>query len=347
MDDKANILVVDDGEENRVILQAILSDKYNVTTAGDGTEAIELMLRTPKKPCLVLLDVMMPEMDGFQVIQYMKSTPSLSEIPIILITAASDAEVKGLALGAVDYFSKPFQNEIIRLRVAHQVKLVRYRKNMEEMVNRKTVELLDTKQQFLDTMAQLIEHRSMESGGHVHRTRELARILLEGLIKHGMYGDDAAKIDQDLFFRAVPLHDIGKISVPDNILLKPAKLTAEEFETMKLHTTTGSDVIRSMMVAANDNYLQYCYEICRHHHERWDGNGYPDKISGHDIPLTARIVSVIDVYDALVSERCYKKAISHNKAINIIKQGAGTQFDPLIVEALLLEQAKFKKLRKR
>ena len=335
---KPKILIVDDSKSNREVLVEILSDIYETTEAKDGTEAISRMLSAVEKPHLVLLDVMMPIMDGFQVLEFMKSTPDLSKIPVILATASKD-ERKGLALGAVDYISKPFDPDVARLRIKHQIQLVMYRENLENMVMQKTNELLDTKQLFLDSMAQLIEYRSLESGDHVKSTRELAKILLIGLIKHGVYEDEIRKIDNSLFLRAVTLHDIGKIGVPDNILLKPGPLDEDEMTLMKTHTVTGSEIIRQLMVDGSDYYLQYCYEICRYHHEWWDGSGYPDNLSGTEIPLIARIVAVVDVYDALVSERCYKKRISHEKAVAIIGEGAGTQFDPVIVDVLLKEEA--------
>ena len=330
---KAKILILDDLETNRIILNEILSGLFEVEQADNGMEAISLMLNAIEKPKLLLLDVMMPGMDGFQVMDLMKATPQLQKIPIILITAV-DAEKKGLIAGAVDYISKPFDPDIVKLRVLNQVELAMYRESLESLVEQKANELLNTKQLFMDAMANLIEYRSLESGSHVNRTRELAKILFIRLMKDGGYTDEVSQINFDIFLRAVPLHDIGKIGIPDNILLKPGKLTPDEFEIIKTHTTIGAEAIASIMTNNDDMYMKYCYDICRYHHERWDGNGYPDGLFGRGIPLIARIVAVIDVYDALVSERCYKKALPHEEAMSIIQQSSGSHLDPYIVKVL-------------
>ncbi|MCL2817063.1 MAG: response regulator [Clostridiales bacterium] len=331
--EKVKILVVDDVETNRIILEEILSDDYEIECAEDGMDAISKMLNSLKKPTLVLLDIMMPGMDGFEVLSFMKSSPLLNKISVIFITAA-EQETRGLSAGAVDYISKPFDLEIVKLRVANQIELFLYREKLEGLVEQKANELLVAKEHFLDTMAELIEYRSLESGQHVKRTRELARILITQLLKNKKYHDELINKNVPALVKAVPLHDIGKIGIPDNILLKPGKLTPEEFKVIETHTVIGSEVIKSLMsVSSDDDYLGHCYDICRHHHERWDGKGYPDRMAGADIPLAARIVSIVDVYDALTSERCYKKAFTHDEAMNILKQNAGSQFDEELVNA--------------
>ncbi len=329
----AKVLIVDDLETNRIILSEILSGIFEIEQADNGMDAISIMLNSIEKPKLLLLDIMMPGMDGFRVMKLMKATPELQKIPIILITAA-DAEKKGLSAGAVDYISKPFDPDIVKLRALNQVELTMYRESLESMVEQKANELLNTKQLFLDTMANLIEYRSIESGSHVNRTRELAKILFVSLMKDGGYANEVSQINFDIFLRAVPLHDIGKIGIPDSILLKPGKLTPDEFEIIKTHTTIGAKAIASMMINYDDTYMKYCHDICRYHHEKWDGNGYPEGLHGQNIPLVARIVAVIDVYDALVSERCYKKALTHEEAMSIIRQSSGNHFDPYIVKVL-------------
>jgi len=331
--DKVKILIVDDIETNRFILKEILSDTYEIEQAEDGIKAISTLLNSIVKPKLLLLDIMMPGMNGFEVLEFMKSDPVLKKIPVIFITAA-DQEREGLRAGAVDYISKPFEPDIVKLRVSTQIELNLYRESLEGLVEQKANELVSTKERFLDTMAELIEYRSLESGSHVYRTRELARILLRQLLKTGIYGQILGEINYDMLIRAVPLHDIGKIGIPDNILLKPGKLTTEEFDIMKTHTTIGAQVIQSLKTGTEDDYLRHCYDISRYHHEHWDGNGYPERLSGTDIPLAARIVAVVDVYDALVSERCYKKAFSHDKAFDILEESAGTHFDPKIIGVL-------------
>ncbi len=339
---KAKILVVDDVEVNRLILQEILACDYLVEQAEDGTSAISQMLNSIVKPDLVLLDIMMPELDGFEVLKLMKSNPSLQKIPVIFITAA-DAEREGLGAGAVDYISKPFEPAIVSLRVANHIELNLYRQRLEGLIEQKALELIATKEKFLEAMANLIEYRSLESGHHVKRTRELFKILVRQLVGTGRYAQQLAKVNYDTMIKAVPLHDIGKVAISDNILLKPGKLTAEEFKIIETHTTIGAQAIESLMSDAEDEYLRHCYDICRFHHERWDGTGYPDGIAGEKIPLSARIVAVIDVYDALVSERCYKKAFSHEESLAIIKESAGNHFDPQIVDALLEVQEDFRR----
>ena len=339
--EKIRILVVDDIETNRVILQEILDETYEIEQAEDGIEAISRLLNSTMKPSLLLLDVMMPLMDGFEVIKFMKNDPLLSKIPVIFITAA-DQEGKALQMGAVDYISKPFAPEIVKLRVANQIELTLYRNKMENLVTQKANELVATKEHFLDTMANLIEYRSLESGQHVKRTRDLARIVMMQLIHSGSdYAVELMESEPSAFIKAVPLHDIGKIGIPDHILLKPGKLTPEEFTIIETHTVIGGQVIQSLIEVGEDNYLRHCYDICRHHHERWDGKGYPDGLIGKHIPLSARIMAVVDVYDALVSERCYKRAMPHEQAVKILRQGSGSQFDPEVIRAMLEVEQKF------
>lgn len=338
---KAKILIVDDIDTNLFILQEILSDTYEIEFAHDGMDAVTKLLYAVEKPKLVLLDIMMPVMDGFEVLEFIKSNATLKKIPVIFITAADD-ERKALSAGAVDYISKPFAPEIVKLRVNNQIELNLYREKLEELVCKKSNELVATKENFLDTMANLIEYRSLESGEHVYRTRELSNILVAALIKKGIYAEMLMDPGYSLFIRAVPLHDIGKIAIPDNILLKPGKLTNEEFKMIETHTIVGAQAIQSLMVDEEDRYLKHCYDICRSHHEHWDGKGYPDNLKGTKIPLSARIVAVADVYDALVSERCYKKPIPHEDALDILNQASGTHFDPEIIGALLETEDQFK-----
>jgi putative two-component system response regulator len=230
----------------------------------------------------------------------------------------------------------------VRLRVANQIELTLYREKLEGLVAQKANELIVTREHFLDTMANLIEYRSLESGLHVKRTKDLARVLTMQFVRRGgVYGEELQASNPHTLVKAVPLHDIGKIGIPDNILLKPGRLTPEEFAIIETHTIIGGQVIQSLIEVGEDDYLKHCYNICRFHHERWDGRGYPDKLKETNIPLAARIVAVVDVYDALVSERCYKKALPHKEALAVICEGAGSQFDPEIVKALLEVEDQF------
>lgn len=340
---RAKVLIADDVELNRVILQEILNDMCVVVDASNGLEALEILKKERVKPDLILLDVVMPEMDGFTALQHIKEDPALKEIPVIFITAERDDEARGLACGAVDYIVKPFEPEIVRMRVATQIELAQHRSRLEHMVEEKASELVTTKEVFLETMADLIEVRSAESGQHVKRTKDLSALLLMQLTERGPYTEVLREMDCSALVKAVPLHDIGKISIPDSILLKPGKLTGEEFDIIKTHSTEGSKIIDSLIASGvNDEYMQHCRDICLYHHEKWDGSGYPTGLSGTDIPLSARVVALVDVYDALVSERCYKAAMPHEKAVQIILESSGSHFDPAVVAAFEEIQDVFK-----
>ncbi|MDR0249140.1 MAG: response regulator [Oscillospiraceae bacterium] len=340
---KKTVLVVDDMEINREILVSMLEGQYEVRQAADGVNAIGLMFSGAVAPDIVLLDIMMPEMDGLQVLEMMRSNPVTKEIPVIIISAAGEetVEIKGLALGAVDFVAKPFRPEVVKVRIANQLIISAYRTSLEEMVRVKVNQLTRTKEKMMETMANVIEYRNLESGAHVKRTAGMTRILLDHICSgEGECAFDAA--DRDVIVKAVPLHDIGKIAIPDKILLKPGPLDKEEFEIMKTHAAIGSDIINMMLNDDDDaRYKKHCYDISRHHHERWDGKGYPDGLAGADIPLPARILTVADVYDALVSPRCYKPAMSHKEAADIIAGGAGSQFDPDVANAFLAVQERF------
>jgi len=338
------ILIVDDIETNRIILENILQDKYEILQAGSGIDAIAMMLSGETTPSIVLLDIMMPDMDGYQVLDLMKSTPDIAKIPVLFITAADSEtnESKGLSLGAVDYISKPFNPEVVKIRVENHLKLRSYSESLEEMVKIKTAELVRTKDKILETMANIIEYRDLESGHHVKRTSELTKALIDYLYIRGYDRRVISDVDHDTMIKAVPLHDIGKISIPDSILLKPGPLTKEEFEIIKTHAAIGSEIVKTMLDEDDTQYLKFCYDICRYHHERWDGAGYPDKLADEKIPLSARILAIVDVYDALVSPRPYKPPFPHERAMELLKNGSGTQFDPVIISALMEMHETFK-----
>ncbi|MCL1809694.1 MAG: response regulator [Clostridiales bacterium] len=344
------ILIVDDIETNRAILEEILKDKYETVSAENGMVAMSLMLSGSVRPSIVLLDIMMPEMDGYEVLEMMKNNVLTERVPVVFITAADaeSNETKGLGRGAVDYISKPFNPEIVLARVATHLRLHHYSERLELMVQEKVEELVRSKEKMLETMANIIECRNLESGNHVKRTKELMRILAECLNENPSMERCITEAEVDIMAKSAPLHDIGKISISDTVLLKPGRLTMEEFEVMKTHTTLGGAMIKLMIFdneggdEADDKYLECCYDIAMFHHERWDGKGYPSGISGEDIPLPARLLSLVDVYDALVSERVYKSAIPHSKAVTIIRDGAGTQFDGKVVDAFLHVEDRFK-----
>jgi len=346
-ENKATILIVDDVEINRLILEDMLCEDYNIEQAENGIEALTKLLNGSCKPALVLLDIMMPEMDGLEVLQTMRANEETKVIPVILITAADpdEYEAKGLSGGAVDYIIKPFANNIVKSRIDNQMELAMYRQKLEQMVNKKVNELIATKEKMMTVMADFIEVRNLESGEHVKRTSVLAGMIAEILVKNPLFKDELLAADYHIMTKAAPLHDVGKIAVPDDILLKAGKLTPEEFSIIETHTTIGSEMIKKMQTdEEEDLYLKHCYDICRHHHERWDGRGYPDKLAGNEIPLSARIVSIVDVYDALVSQRVYKPPFSHEEAMRIIVEDAGKKFDANIVADLIENDHIFRKV---
>lgn len=341
-----SILIVDDIEINRIILREILLEDYDILEACDGPSALKVLFNAPILPQAVLLDIMMPGMDGFEVLRQIKKENRTQNIPVLFITAADaqSNESRGLKEGAVDYISKPFNPDVVKARVDNLIQLMRYRNNLEEMVKQKADELTRMHETVLETLATIIEYRSLESGTHVRRSSELTRLLVEELLQHPAYGPQLREQGYASMIKAVSLHDVGKVGIPDSILLKNGPLTAEEFEVIKEHTLIGASIIDSIAANVSDDahYLAHCKDICRSHHERWDGKGYPDGLAGEQIPLSARLVSVIDVYDALVNKRCYKPAYTHREAMELIRQGAGTQFDPQIVRAMEAVEERFR-----
>lgn len=336
-DNRHRILVVDDEEVNRLILLEILQDRYEVIQAADGFEAVTAMFNTEHTPDMVLLDLMMPDMDGFEVFSVMKNNPATAKIPVIFITASnvSDNEMKGLQLGAMDYITKPFRPDIVRQRVDNNIGMSDYRAELERRVDSQENELTRSKEQMLSALADIIEYRDSVSGEHTKRTSKMTEEIIMQLLTNAEYHDRLVELGYKEIIRAAPLHDIGKIAVPDSILLKPDRLTPEEFEEVKKHTTVGSEIVGLLKDSLDAKYYQHCRDICLHHHERWDGKGYPTGLAGEDIPLSARILAVTDVFDALTNERPYKRAFDIKTALEIIKEGSGTQFDPIVVDAML------------
>ena len=333
------ILVVDDVEVNRLILMEILRDTYDVVEACDGVEALDCLKNASVLPSVVLLDIMMPNMDGHEVIKRMKENSLTKNIPTLFITAADgdENEARALQEGAVDYIAKPFNPTVVRARVDNHVQLNRYRNNLEEMVEEKAKEIVLMHMKILDLFANIIEFRSLESGLHIQRTMELTKVLVGSMLTKARFYDQLVALDYESIIKAVPLHDVGKVGIADGILLKPGRLTEDEFNIIKSHVTIGGSIIDSFAkdIMGEQAYLRHGKDIALYHHERWDGKGYCAGLSGEGIPLSARIVSVVDVYDALVSKRCYKDSLSHNAALDIIVGGKGTQFDPAIVDVFL------------
>lgn len=331
------VLVVDDTPENIEVLRQLLRIDYSIRAAISGEKGLEVAHCHPQ-PDIILLDIMMPGIDGYEVCRRLKADKTTAHIPVVFISALDQVghESMGLELGAVDYIRKPFEPVLVKARVRNHLALKRYEQELEALVKDRTAELALTQQTTIEALANLAEYRDSETGCHIKRTQHYVRALTCHLSTHGPYQALLDPVTIDLLYRCAPLHDIGKVAVRDVILLKPGKLTPEEFEEMKQHVLYGS---KALEVAEGDKgksaFLRMTQEIILGHHERWDGNGYPYGLKGDDIPFPGRVMAVADVYDALISRRVYKAAFSHSKAVEIIKESRGTHFDPAIVDAFM------------
>lgn len=340
----SRVLLVDDAPENLRMLSEALKNDYVIMFALNGDTALRLA-RSEPQPDIILLDVIMAGMDGYEVCRRLKEDLHTHNIPVLFITAQNDEveEARGLSLGAVDYISKPFRSSLVKTRVANQLELKRHRDSLDELVRERTQELALTREVTIEAMATLAEWRDPETGGHIKRTQNYVLALGEYMSTMPRYAQELDPNTLEMLYLSAPLHDVGKVSIPDAVLLKPASLTNDEFLEMKQHTTRGRDALAACERKLGGNsFLRLAREIAYGHHERWDGNGYPQGISGEDIPLPARLMSVADVYDALTSKRVYKPAMSHEASMDIIIKGRGTQFDPSAVDALLTIQEKFR-----
>jgi putative two-component system response regulator len=344
-DVKQVVLIVDDTPDNITLLSALLKDNYRIKIATNGIKALHIAATTPA-PDLILLDVMMPEMDGYETCRRLKENPMTADIPVIFLTAKSQVsdEEMGLKLGAVDYISKPISPPIVLARVATQLHLVRARnllqdqnKHLESLVQDRTRKLAKMQDAIIMAMASLAETRDNETGNHIRRTQNYVAALARHLKHLPRFSSELTDENIELLYKSAPLHDIGKVGIPDNILLKPGKLNAEEFEIMKLHTNYGRETILSVerYLGESNEFLRFAREITYSHQEKWDGSGYPENLSGDAIPISARLMAVADVYDALISRRVYKPAFSHNEAIDIMRKGRGTHFDPDMLDVFL------------
>ncbi len=352
MADESIILVVDDAPENLSLISSILKEKYKVKVATRGAKALSILANNKQKPDLILLDILMPEMDGYEVCRELKRSDLTSSIPVIFLTSLTrvEDEEKGLKVGAVDYIHKPISPSVLLARVQTHLKLKEARdflkvqnSILEKMVKQRTIELTQSQEATIVAMGALAEFRDPETGNHLRRTQHYVKQLAQELAKNPEYCEYLTDERIDVLFKSAPLHDIGKVGVPDNVLLKPDKLTKEEFETMKEHTLFGKNAIRETQkqMDISSSFLVMSEQVAAYHHEKWDGTGYPNGLSGADIPLSARLMAIADVYDALVSNRVYKPAFTHEKAIQIIKKNSGTHFDPDIVVAFLEISGKF------
>lgn len=333
--DKKTILAVDDAETNRAFIKKNLKKEYKVVTADSGEEAIELMYQSKDKIDLILLETEMQDMNGFDFMEIMNRNKWLDDTPVIMVIPeyANKYVKKIYEAGALDFVRFPFDTQIVRRRIHNAILLSVKQKRMKAMVASQIIEKEKNNTLMLAILSHIVEFRNGESGLHVLNINTLTELLLECLLKKtNKYR--LQKSDIPIICMASSLHDIGKVMVPDEILNKPGRLTEEEFEIIKQHSLTGTKMIEDVPYHQNERLIKYAREICRWHHERWDGNGYPDGLKGDEIPISAQIVSIADVYDALTSERCYKKAYSHEKAMEMIFGGECGQFNPLILECL-------------
>jgi putative two-component system response regulator len=334
--EKQQILIVDDQEMNRSLLSDMLEDNYRVLEATDGVEALEIMRTQPMDIDCVLLDVRMPRMDGFEVLRNMKTERLLDLMPVIIISNDDSMEAveNSYSLGANDYINRPFNNYIVQKRVENTIFLYRKTKNLMELVAEQVAEKEKSNANMITALSAIVEFRNGESGNHVLQIRIITEILLEHImLQYPEYDLDYSAIAN--ISNAASLHDIGKITIPSEILNKPGRLTKEEFDVMKTHSAMGSEMLDNMKGLVESNVIfDYAWQICRWHHERWDGRGYPDGLVGEEIPICAQVVALADVYDALTSKRVYKPAYTHDKAMDMILGGECGQFNPKLMEAL-------------
>lgn len=333
---KETIFIVDDTETNIDILEEYLHEDYNIHVAMDGEAALR---EIPKAmPDLILLDVMMPKMSGYEVCEKLKADELTRDIPVIFLTALSDEmnEGKGLNLGAVDYITKPFNPKLVSIRVKNHLLIRRHQLHLEDMVDERTKDLKLTLTVMMESLGTLAEFRDPETGYHIKATQAFVKALANQLSHLPKYKDVLNKEKIESLFITAPLHDIGKVGVPDSILHKPGPLTPLEFDEIKKHTTYAFRVLGLAAHNLKNNPIVACAAtIAYTHHEKWDGSGYPNQLKGEEIPLEGRIMALADVYDALTRKRVYKDAMSHQKAKEIIVAGRGSHFDPDVVDAFL------------
>ena len=335
---KPLIFIVDDVPENIQIAMSHLRElNCDFAYATSGEQALERITAT--HPDLILMDVMMPGMSGFQAVEMLNQKKETHSIPVIFLTARAESEdvVHGFSLGGVDYITKPFKGVELRSRVRNHLELHAYRSSLERLVEERSREAELLKDVIIEAMGELAEYRDPETGSHIHRTRAYVQLLAETLVLHGHFLDRLTPDYIVLLWKSAPLHDIGKVAIRDSILLKPGKLTSEEFEEMKMHTLFGEEVIANLeqMAGQPTSFLSCAKDIAGSHHEKYDGSGYPRGILGDSIPLAGRIMAIADVYDALISKRVYKNSMSHQEAMAIMVEGKGTHFDPLLIDAFL------------
>ncbi|CAO3452849.1 Response regulator c-di-GMP phosphodiesterase, RpfG family [Azospirillum largimobile] len=352
------VLVVDDTPDNLMLMAGLLKESYRVKVASGGEKALRIAQTAPA-PDLILLDIMMPDMDGYAVCRRLKADAATRDIPVVFLTALSEQadEQAGLELGAVDYITKPISAPILLARVRNHIRLKEAAdyirdKNLflEAEVERRTAHVRAIQDVTIMALASLAETRDNETGSHILRTQHYVRALAEELRHHPRFADFLTDGVIDLLYKSAPLHDIGKVGIPDAILLKPGKLTPEEWDIMKTHATLGSDSLaraEDRLEGDTPSFLRFAREIADAHHEKWDGSGYPRGLKGEEIPVSARLMALADVYDALISRRVYKEPMSHEQAMAIILDGRGRHFDPDVVDAFRRLAGRFQEIAER
>ena len=355
-------LIVDDVELNREILAVAIGDVYSVLEASDGEEAMNMLKEHGDMIAVILLDLIMPKVDGYEVLKFMKQEELLEHIPVIVISAESrmEAERECLSFGVSDFIRKPFDSAIVRSRIKNIADLFMYKNQLEDKVRIQTQNLQrqnkllrqqaetikKNNEKIIDVLGTVVEYRNLESGEHIKRVKGFTRILAEkAAARYPEYNLTQERID--ILVAASALHDIGKITIKDSVLLKPGRLDKDEFEYMKTHTVKGCEILEQIDGAWDSEYARVSHIICRYHHERYDGKGYPDGLVGEEIPIEAQLVSIADVYDALVSKRVYKNAIEKDKAYHMILDGECGAFSPKLMECFRYSKQEFEELAKR
>jgi len=333
------VFIVDDADTNLAKAKQSLEDSYRVLTMPSATKMFNLLEKII--PDLILLDIEMPEMNGFVALERLMQNKKTAKIPIVFLTAQTDAaiESRGFEMGAVDFITKPFSEPVLRNRIASHL-------NLAEIIKKRTQRIERLQTSIVSVLADMVESRDEITGGHVERTTRYVNILLNEAMASGIYADAMSSWDLDVVVPSAKLHDVGKITISDLILNKPGKLSPEEFEIMKTHAIEGEKIIDKIIEQTEDDaFLIHAKLFAGHHHERWDGLGYPHGLKGEEIPLQGRIMAIADVYDALTSERPYKKAFSHERSTEIIMENVAKQFDPKIAKIFFDVNDKFKAIR--
>lgn len=343
------ILGVDDSPEILRTLQGILSERYRFLGVPSGQSALKVL--ELHKPDLFIFDIDMPNMDGLELAQkaqkILQQAGFVKDIPVIFLTSREDIEfeLQAFDIGAVDYINKPFSPQLLLKRVHAHMKQELDKKTLSEDNKEKTKTIRGLQSAIVYTLADLVEMRDHSTGGHVFRTQKYFSIILDYLAEQNIYQDILRNMDRRLLLEASQLHDVGKVAIPDAILLKPGRLTIQEFEVMKTHTTIGYNAIRrAMSLTSEKEFLGFASEVALSHHEHWDGTGYPNMLAGTDIPIAARIMAIVDVYDALSSERHYKSSMTHEESMQIIVSERGTHFDPILIDACCAVNEKFQQV---